>query len=196
MEVNVNSVIDNIMTRRSIRSFKEQQITRDELNTILTAGSYAPSGMALQSWKFTAIQDPKVLNKINETMRQTLLGISPESEAYAYYANYIKMAQDLTSNFLYHAATYVLVSNQRENKNGFADSALAIGNMMLAAHSIGIGSCWLNQVPRLSEHELMRELLTELEIPQDHTVYGSVVLGYPNGKERSAAPRKDVIHII
>lgn len=77
-----------------------------------------------------------------------------------------------------------------------ADSALALGNMMLAAHSIGIGSCWLNQVPRLSDYELMRELLTELEIPTDHVVYGSLALGYPDGKERSAAPRKEVIHII
>lgn len=51
----MNSIIENILTRRSIRTFRETQISEEDLNTILTAGSYAPNGMGTQSWKFTAI---------------------------------------------------------------------------------------------------------------------------------------------
>jgi nitroreductase len=75
------------------------------------------------------------------------------------------------------------------------DSALAIGNMMLAAHSLGIGSCWVNQLPGLTHMPLIRELLTELDIPENHVVYGSVVMGYPANDPKPADPRKDVTRI-
>lgn len=192
----MNSVIENILTRRSIRSFKDKQITRDELMTILTAGSYAPSGMGMQSWKFTAIQDTDIMEEVNETMRQTFLAISKEDEAYSYFAPYIHKANDKTTNFIYHAPTYILVSNLTDNRNAMADSALALGNMMLAAHSLGLGSCWLNQLPRLSNFPRMREFLTQLEIPKEHSVFGSLALGYPTVEAKVAAPRKDVIRII
>ncbi|MFV0330160.1 MAG: nitroreductase family protein [Dysgonomonas sp.] len=66
-------MIENILTRRSIRTFRETQISEEDLNTILTAGSYAPNGMGTQSWKFTAIQKTSVLAKVNEAIRQTLI---------------------------------------------------------------------------------------------------------------------------
>lgn len=192
----MNPVIENIVTRRSIRTFKEQQIKRDELMEILTAGSFAPTGKGMQSWKFTAIQDPNILQKVNDVMRQALLEIPEEDELYSYFVSHIHKAKDASANFLFHAPTYILVSNQIDNDNSMADSALALGNMMLTAHSLGIGSCWLNQLPRLSGYPKIRELLTELEIPNDHIVFGSIAIGYSAEKIKKAAPRKDVIHII
>ena len=69
----MNSIIENILTRRSIRTFRETQLSEEDLNTILTAGSYAPNGMGTQSWKFTAIQKTSVLAKVNEAIRLTLI---------------------------------------------------------------------------------------------------------------------------
>lgn len=132
------------LTRRSIRDFKEEHISKKDLNTILVAGSYAPNGMGMQNWKFTAIQN----------------------------------------------------AHLKDNGNSMPESALAIGNMMLAAHSLGIGSCWLNQLPGLTHMPLIHELLTDLDIPENHIVYGSVVMGYAAEECRTAAPRKNVIHII
>ena len=71
----MNSIIENILTRRSIRTFRGAQISEEDLNTILTAGSYAPNGMGTQSWKFTAIQKTSVLAKVNEAIRLTLISI-------------------------------------------------------------------------------------------------------------------------
>jgi nitroreductase len=192
----MNAVIENMITRRSIRAFKADQITEEDLNTILLAGSYAPSGMGMQSWKFTAIQNAATMKKVNEAIRQTLLTVPVTPETHPYVLSLIKKAEDENADFLYHAPTYILVSNLKDNGNSMADSALAIGNMMLAAHSLGIGSCWLNQLPGLTHMPLIRQLLTDLGIPENHIVYGSVVMGYAAGEAPLAAPRKDVISII
>lgn len=192
----MNAIIENILTRRSVRNFRRDQITVDDLNTILIAGSYAPNGMGAQSWKFTAIQNQEILKKVNESIRLTLLSIPVVTETHPYIVSLIDKAKDENANFLYHAPTYVIVSNLKDDGNAMPDSALAIGNMMLAAHSLGIGSCWLNQLPGLTHMPLIRELLTELEIPSNHIVYGSVVFGYPADKPKPAQSRKDVIRII
>ncbi|AEY67265.1 nitroreductase family protein [Clostridium sp. BNL1100] len=192
----MNSIIENMLTRRSIRNYKKEQISAEDLNRILLAGSYAPSGMGMQSWKFTAIQNSDTMKKVNEAIRQTLLTIPVVSETHPYIVSLIKKAENENSNFLYNAPTYIIVSNLKDNGNAMPDSALAIGNMMLAAHSLGIGSCWLNQLPGLTNMPLIRELMTDLEIPENHIIYGSVVMGYAAEKSEPAAPRKVVIHII
>ncbi|SCM82857.1 Nitroreductase [uncultured Sporomusa sp.] len=192
----MNAVLENIMTRRSVRAYQKKQISKEDLQTILMAGSFAPNGMGLQNWRFTAIQNPVILAKVNEAIRQTLLAIPIVAETHPYIVSLIEKARDMNADFLYHAPTFILVSNLQDNGNSMPDSALAIGNMMLAAHSLGIGSCWLNQLPGLTHMPHIRALLDELDIPQNHIVYGSVVMGYAAGEVNPAAPRKDVIYII
>lgn len=192
----MNPVLENIITRRSVRNFRSEQIPEEELKAILLAGSYAPNGMGGQSWKFTAIQNPETMKKVNESIRQTLLSIPIVAETHPYIVSLIEKAKDENANFLYHAPTYIIVSNLKDNGNAMPDSALAIGNMMLAAHSLGIGSCWLNQLPGLTHLPLIQKLLKELGLPDNHIVYGSVVMGYPADEPKPADPRKEVIHII
>ncbi|MFT9496041.1 nitroreductase family protein [Anaerosolibacter sp.] len=192
----MDKVLENILTRRSIRAFKDDQILEEDLSTILMAGSYAPNGMGMQSWKFTAIQNERTLKKVNEAIRKTLLSIPVVPETHPYVVSLIEKAQDENADFLYHAPTFIIVSNLKDNGNAMPDSALAIGNMMLAAHSLGIGSCWLNQLPGLTHMPLIRVLLNDLDIPANHIVYGSVVMGYAAEEPKPASPRKEVIHII
>ncbi len=192
----MNKVIENILTRRSIRAFRDDQILEEDLNTILMAGSYAPNGMGMQNWKFTAIQNEGTLKMVNEAIRQTLLSIPVVPETHPYVVSLIEKAQDENADFLYHAPTFIIVSNLKDNGNSIPDSALAIGNMMLAAHFLDIGTCWLNQLPGLTHMTLIRELLNDLDIPATHIVYGSVVMGYAAEEPKPAPPRKDVIHII
>jgi len=192
----VNNIIENILTRRSIRTFKEDQISEDDLNTILVAGSYAPNGMGTQNWNFIAIQNVTTLKKVNEAIRQALLSIPVVPETHPYVVSLIEKANDENANFLYYAPTFIIISNLKDDGNSMPDSALAIGNMMLAAHSLGIGSCWLNQLPGLTHMPLIRELLTDLDVPTNHIVYGSVVMGYTAEEPKPAVPRKDVIRII
>lgn len=192
----MNPVLKNIMTRRSIRKYKEDRISEDDLDTILLAGSFAPNGMGTQAWKFTAIQSKEGISKVNEAIRQTLLSIPVVAETHPYVASLIEKAKDGNANFLYNAPTYIIVSHLKDNGNAMADSALALGNMMLAAHSLGIGSCWLNQLPGLTHLPLIRELLKQLGIPDNHNIYGSAVFGYAAEVPKKVDPREDVINII
>lgn len=193
----MNSIIENILTRRSIRTFRGAQISEEDLNTISNSGSYAPNGMGTQSWKFTVIQKTSVLAKVNEAIRLTLISIPVVAETHPYVVSLVEKAKDESSNFLYHAPTFIIVSNLKDNGNSMPDSALAIGNMMLAAHSIGIGSCWLNHLPGLTHMPLIRELLSDLDVPvTSYIVYGSVVMGYAAEEPKQAAPRKNVVNII
>ncbi len=192
----MNPVMENILTRRSIRSYEERQIPAESLDQILLAGTYAPSGRSLQTWKFTAVQNPQVLARINATLREALRTVSVGPDTHPYVAHLKPKAEREDSEFLFHAPTYVIVSNDRENVNALADSAVAMENMMLAAHSFGIGSCWLNHLPGLTHHPVIRSLMTELDIPDHHDIYGTLALGWPKKSSPAAGPRKDAIHII
>lgn len=191
----MNPVLDALLTRRSVRSYTKEQVSAADLDTILLAGSYAPNGMGRQTWRFTAIQSPETMKKVNEAIRQTLLTIPVVAETHPYIVKLIEKAQAENAEFLYGAPTYVIVSSLEGNGNAMADCALAIGNMMHAAHSLGIGSCWVNQLPGLTHQPLIRGLLNELSVPENHIVYGSVVLGYAAVEPKPADPRQDVIRI-
>ncbi|WP_283610720.1 nitroreductase family protein [Faecalispora anaeroviscerum] len=192
----MNPVMENILTRRSIRSYEERQIPAESLDQILLAGTYAPSGRSLQTWKFTAVQNPQVLAHINTALREALRNVSAGPDTHPYVVRLKAKAEREDSEFLFHAPTYVIVSNDRENVNALADSAVALENMMLAAHSFGIGSCWLNHLPGLTHHPVIRSLMAELDIPDHHDIYGTLALGWPKSSPPSASSRKDAIHII
>lgn len=192
----MNCTIENILTRRSVRDFKANQIPEEDLNIILKAGSYAPNAMGLQNWKFTAIQNTEMLKKVNEAIRKTLLSIPIVPETHPYVVSLIEKSKDERADFLYHAPTLIIVSNLNNNGNSMPESSLAIGNMMLAGQSLGISSCWLNQLPGLTHMPLIRNLLNELDIPKTHIIYGTIVMGYAAYKPKTAIERKDVINII
>lgn len=164
----MNEVLENILTRRSIRSFQEKPVPRQDLETIVKAGMYAPSGMNRQSWQFTAIRNPELINELAQAIREQI-GKGPEY------------------NF-YGAKALVLVSNDRENTNGLADSACALENMFLMAHALGIGSVWINQMKTICDAAGVRQVMQKLEIPDSHIVWGIAALGY--GTDTPAQPEK------
>lgn len=166
----MNEVINSILTRRSIRKYKDTQVSDEDLNTILECAQYAPSGMNNQGWYFTVVQNKDMLKKIKTVV----------SEALAKPADF---------DPFYNSPTIIIVSNS-SNITPEADSALAIENIFLSAHSLGIGSCWINILNGLRDNPKVQELFKELQIPENSTVYGSVSLGYNAGEEPSAPPRK------
>lgn len=168
----MNEVLNNILTRRSIRSFKKEQIKDEELEAILKAGIYAPSGMNRQSWQFTVVQNKEKINELAKVVREEL----GRDEGYNFYA----------------PPTLIMLSNDRDNSNGLADCSCALENIFLMANSLGIGSCWINQLKTICDNEKVRNLLNEFGIPQNHIVWGMASLGYP-AKPGVAHERKDGI---
>ena len=186
-----NETLDSIFTRRSIRNYTDKQIGGDELNQILKAATYAPSGSNNQSWLFTVLQNKEMLEKLNDLVRRGFLDWQPGENEYPAKLGSKKRAESEAFNFYYHAPTLVIASNVPNYPNAMADCSVALQNIFLSAHSLGIGSCWINQLTWLNGCAGVREYLAALGIPKEHVICGAAALGYRNGEMPKAPARKE-----
>jgi nitroreductase len=184
-----NEVLDCIHARRSTRQFQEQQIEPEQLETLLDAAIWAPSGGNNQSWLFTAIQNQEILLKLNELVREGFQRWIPDDD-YPGKLGAKAATQKEGYNFYYHAPTLIIASNRPNYENAMADCSLGLENLFLAAHSLGLGSCYINQLHWLRNDSGVRDFLFELGIPKEHTVCSSAAVGYI-GKESIAPKRKE-----
>ena len=166
------AVLQALRTRRSIRSYKPEQITDEELQAVLEAGTWAPTAMGFQDPWIVAVQNPALLEKISRMNREV-------------------WGRDIDP--FYGAPTYVLVfaSDPEKWKNGVPDGSLVLGNMMLAAHAIGLGSCWINREREMFATPEGRALMAELGLPEGLIGVGALALGYPAAPPREPKPRKE-----
>lgn len=172
----MNQIYENIITRRSCRAFTNQEIKKEDLDLILQAGIYAPSGMNYQSWQFTVIRKQENIEKL---------------------AKVIQKAANRAENYnLYAPKVIILVSNDRDNVNGLADASCAMENMFLMAHSLGIASCWINQLRGICDVPEVREMLDSFGIPENHLVWGIADLGYAAVPAKKMDRNEDVIKFI
>jgi nitroreductase len=187
----MNEVLSTLLRRRSIRNYLEEQIKDDELNNILKAGQYAPSGMNGQPWHFTVVQNKKLLNKINEFVKESILKDDSMNQT---MKERVK-AEDFS--VFYKAPTLIIVSGKKDAFTTQYDCVLAMGNMFNAAASLGIGSCWIHSVAVTLNSKNSKELLKELSIPEGDLVICSGAFGYNAGETPLPAPRKEgTINII
>ncbi len=139
-----NEVLKAIKERRSIRRFKADQITDEELKTVLEAGTWAATGHGTQEPFIIAVQNPEVCAQLRK-MNADIMGV--ESDPY------------------YGAPTIVIVLAPESNVNGVKDGSLILGNMMLAAHSIGLSSCWINREDGMFASEEGKKLMKDWNLP-------------------------------
>ena len=179
----MNETMKTLLNRRSIRAYKPEQIKDEELQNILEAGKFAPSAMNQQSWHFSVVQNPEVLTRINEGCRQALLKSGNKA--------FEERAKAENFSVFYHAPTLIIVSGDEKAITPHLDCALALGNMFLAADSIGIGSCWIHALQGLMSTEEGKAFATELGIPEGYKIVGSGAFGYKAMETPAPAPRKE-----
>ena len=181
----VNETLKTIQTRRSVRQYKSEQIPSDVVKQVIDAGLYAPSAMGQQPWHVVVVRG---FDKIAEVDREVKAATArmPDNP----YREYVGNA-NYTVN--YHAPTFVIVSGNTvlSPRNAPLDCALMLGNMFLAAHSLGVGSCWINQLNVLNDEPGFREYMARLGIPTENRIFGCACFGYADGAVREAAPRKE-----
>ena len=172
-----NEVLRVIKERRSIRRFKNEQLKREELEAILEAGLYAPSGHNDQPWHFTVVQNKDLLNKIsilsNEGMRNS--GI-----------DWVEKLGNKNRNIFHDAPTVVIVSGKQGTYSPLSDCSAAIQNMLLAAESLGIGSLWNGLV----EYFFNMKEAEELWLKEGYRPYYAIALGYKDCEQPKAPERK------
>ncbi len=178
-----NEILNAIKRRRSVREFKPDAISKDDLRQIAEAGLHAPSGGGSESWRFTVIQDGEMLERINRLAKKYAASCGvPHLE---------QLGQDDAFHCLYHAPALIFVSCDGNGYCGEYDSSAATQNILLAAESLGIASCWGYFATQAFLSDEGGELSRELGIPDGYRVYTSVMLGYNGGEvpaERQVNP--------
>ena len=161
-----NEVLKAIKERRSIRRYKEDQITDEELKTVLEAGTWAATGHGSQEPFIIAVQNPETCALLRK-MNGEAMGV--ESDPY------------------YGAPTIVIVLAREDDPNNVKDGSLILGNMMLAAHSIGLSSCWINREDIMFATEEGKEW----NLPEGLMGVGALSLGYASAHPHTIKPRKE-----
>lgn len=166
----MNDVLQNLVTRRSVRAFRPEQIKDSELEAVLNAGLYAPSGMNRQSAIMLVIQDKPLIDKLSAM-------------------NARHMGTD--SDPFYGAPTVVVVLADSRERNYLQDGSLVMGNLLNAAHSLGLGSCWINRAREVFDEPEGRAILRENGIGDEYVGIGNCILGYSAVPLPEAKPRRE-----
>ena len=153
-----NEVLENIKTRRSIRKFKSDPIEKEVLDKIIEAGTYAPSGKNRQSAIIIAITNKEVLDKLAQINAEVI---------------------NLNKKTMYDAPAVLVVLGNKDISTYVHDGCAVLENMLLAAHSLGVGSCWVHRAKEEFETEYGKELLKSLNIEGNYEGIGHCLLGYP-----------------
>lgn len=154
----MNEVIKNILTRRSVRKFTEEPIPKELLQELVEAALHAPSGKGMQTWKFTVITNKEAIERLTKVIAGQLKRVGYD---------------------MYRPTAIIMPSNLRDGIWSKEDNACALENIFLAAHSMGIGSVWINQMQDICDEPAVRAILNEFGVPADHVVFGMAALGYP-----------------
>jgi nitroreductase len=189
--MNENETIKIIKQRRSIRQFSDKQISEEDLNTIINVGLYAPAGGTNfeEDIYFTIIQNQTISNKINLLAKETAKQSSLE---------WLKeLGNNENFNCLYNAPTFIIISVKKQSESAVYDCSALTQNMLLAAESIGLGSCWLYFPLQVFDNEKGMELIKELKIPQGFKPITSMVIGYKENNEINIPEKKteNIYHI-
>ncbi len=166
----MSEVINNMKTRRSIRKYKPDMIPEDVLNRIIEAGTYAATGMGKQSPIIIAVTNKEIRDKFSK-MNAEIMGVD--------------------SDPFYGAPVVLIVLADKARPTYVYDGSLVMGNLMLAAHAEGIGSCWIHRAKEEFESAEGKAFLKSLGIEGEYEGIGHCVLGYTDGEEPKAMPRKE-----
>ena len=168
----MNEVIEMMKTRRSIRKFKPDALPDEIIEQIAEAGTYAATGKNLQSPTIIAVTNKQLRDRISEMNRK----IGGWQEGFDPF---------------YGAPAMLIVLADKNVPTAVYDGSLVMGNLMLAAHSLGVGSIWIHRAKEEFESEEGKAILAELGITGDQVGIGHCALGYIDGGEPKAAPRKE-----
>ena len=167
----MNEVIQAMLDRRSCRAYTAEQVSEEHLQQILLAGTYAASGMGKQAAKIIVVQDPETIEQLR-AMNAAIMG-NPDLDPF------------------YGAPTVCVVVADTDVRTWQEDGSLVIGNLMLAASTVGVASCWIHRAQQEFDSPEGKALLEKWGIPTHYRGVGHCILGYADGPLPAARPRKD-----
>ena len=183
----MNHVFENIYLRRSVRDYKLDDVPDDIIRDLIKVGTYAPSAGNKQPWRFVVIKNREMITRLSDRAKKLWLdrvGESSDPEV-TMLANAMKMPE---FNIFYNAPVLVLIFTAPGAYSPQDDCAAAAENMMLAARSLGIGSCWIGFGMTLGSDT---DVLQELKVSEDYRLMAPLIFGYPVKDVQLAPQRKE-----
>ena len=168
----MNEVIKALLERRSIRKFKPDMPKKEDLDTIIKAGLYAPSGMNKQAAIIIAVTDKAFRDKLAKDNVEVVGGKADRDPFYG-------------------APAVLVVLGKKDVFTSVYDGSLVMGNMLLAAHSLGLGSIWIHRAKEVFETEEYKKVLADLGVEGEWEGIGNCAVGYIDGERPSPAERKE-----
>lgn len=165
-----NAVLESLKTRRSCRKYEPRQITKEELDAVLEAGTWAPTAMGTQNPLIVVVQDPETIAKI-ERLNGGVMG-NPDGHPF------------------YGAPTVLIVFADSSRGTFVEDGSLVMGNLLNAAHAAGLGSCWVHRAREVFDSAEGKAMMKAWGVPESYKGIGNCILGYPV-EEAPAKPRKE-----
>lgn len=159
---------EDLLTRRSVRKYSDRPVEEEKLDKVLTAGLYAPTGMNNQSPVLVAVRDKATRDELSR-MNAAVMGTSGDP--------------------FYGAPCVIVVLSDPERMTWVEDGSLVLGNLMNAAHSLGLGSCWIHRAKECFDTPEGKALLRAWGVPENYRGVGNCILGYA-AEEPEAKPRK------
>lgn len=168
----MNDIIQAMETRRSIRQFKPDMPRREDLQQIIEAGLYAANGRGRQGAIILAVTNRELRDRLSALNRE--IGGFPEDK-----------------DPFYGAPAVLIVLADKSCPTGIYDGSLVMGNLMLAAHALGLGSIWIHRAKEEFERPEYKQLLKDLGVEGEWEGIGHCVVGYIDGEAPQPAPRRD-----
>ena len=166
----MNEIIKAMIDRRSCKSYKSDMLPKETIEKIIQAGLWAANGRGLQTPVIVAVTDKEIRDKLSK-LNAKVMGAN--------------------SDPFYNAPIVLIVLAPKDHPNRVYDGSLVMGNLMLAAHSLGIGSCWIHRAKEVMETEEGKEILEAVGLEGEWEGIGNCILGYPEGALKEAQPRKE-----
>lgn len=164
------NTLESIKTRRSIRKYKSDPVPQELLNKIIDAGLYAPSGMGRQATIILSVTNKEARDQLSK-LNARIMGTDTDP--------------------FYGAPAVLIVLAKKDCPTGIYDGSLVMQNLMLAAHELGLGSCWIHRAKEEFELPEGKELLKSLGIEDEYEGIGHRIIGYADGDAPSPAERKE-----
>lgn len=166
----MKETIQDLTTRRSVKRYQPTQINRADLEKILKAGMNAPSGMGRQSAVMVVVQEPETVKQLSR-MNAEVMGVHTDP--------------------FYGAPTVIIVFADKEVPTYKEDGSLVMGNLLNAAHALGLGSCWIHRAKEVFNSAEGKALMKKWGLKDSLEGIGHCILGYGEGPEPAEKPRKD-----
>lgn len=167
----MKETLEDLKSRRSCRKYKPQQISKEELNTVLEVGRFAPTGHGQQSPQMVVVQDPELVSKLSRLNAEVM---------------------GTTRDPFYGAPTLVIVFADATSRTGIQDACCVMVTLLNAAHAVGLGSCWINRAKEMFELPEGFELMQQWGIKDNYEGLAICILGYEDeGGVMPPKPRRE-----